>query len=292
MDHIFAECKQAISMNYVLITGVSTGIGNSLAKKFLAKDYAVFGSVRTKEDADKLEIELGENFHPLIFDVTNETAINLAFKEVEVALNGKGLAGLINNSGIAVGGVIQFLSISEYKRQFDVNVFGLIAVTKAFLPLLGAVRNYSGTPGRIINISSVSGKVGYPFLSPYCASKFAVEGFSESLRREMLLYGIDVITIGPGPVKTPIWRKSDFSSETEGSSNYRVALGRFRKYAQSAAEKGLEPDDLSNRIFQVFKMKRPKTNYIFLKRKFLNYTVPKVFLTPRILDRFIGKMFK
>ncbi len=279
-------------MDFVLITGVSTGIGYSLAKKFIDEGYGVFGSVRTLADAEKIQTDLGQYFYPLIFDVTDREGIDAAVTEVEGILKGAGLAGLINNAGIAVGGTVIHLPVSEFRRQFDVNVFGLIAVTKAFLPLLGAMKNYPNRPGKIFNISSVSGQMGHPFISPYCASKFAVEGFSESLRRELLLYGIDVITIGPGPINTPIWGKSDVLNDEMQNSDYGVAIGRFRQFIAKSVKKAMEPAVLADRIYKVFQKKRPKTNYIFLNNKFLNYTIPRYFMSSRMMDNVIKKLFQ
>jgi NAD(P)-dependent dehydrogenase (short-subunit alcohol dehydrogenase family) len=269
---------------------VSTGIGYALAKKFLAEGYGVFGSVRNVKDAEKLKLDFGQSFRPLLFDVTNQEAIEAAVGEVEKQLQGKALAGLINNSGIALGGPVAHLPLSEFRRQFDVNVFGLIAVTKAFLPLLGARTGFNGHPGKILNISSVSGKVGFPFIAPYCASKFAVEGFSQSLRRELLPYGIDVITIGPGPVKTPIWGKAEETPEGVLRSDYGAAVGRFREFMKKGADAGLEADDLANRVFRVFVKKRARTNYLFMNNKFFNYILPEYFMTDRMMDRMLKKM--
>ncbi|MDZ7604107.1 MAG: SDR family oxidoreductase [Cyclobacteriaceae bacterium] len=277
-------------MDFILITGVSTGIGYSLAKKFHAEGYAVIGSVRSVKDAEKLVLDFGQNFHPLVFDVTDEEAIAAAVLEVERLLKGGVLAGLINNSGIAVGGPVMHLPLSEFRRQFDVNVFGLIAVTKAFLPMLGARPEFHGRAGKIINISSVSGKVGFPFIAPYCASKFALEGFSQSLRRELLLYGIDVISIGPGPVKTPIWGKTEETPEEVLRSVYGPSISRFREFMKKSAEAGLDPDDLANRIFRVFQKKNPRTNYLFMNKKFFNYIVPEYFMTSRMMDNMLKKM--
>jgi NAD(P)-dependent dehydrogenase (short-subunit alcohol dehydrogenase family) len=277
-------------MDHVLITGVSTGIGYSLAKKFITEGYAVIGSVRIATDAEKLKQDFGQYFHPIILDVTDQESIDAAVAQVEKLLRGSALACLINNSGIAVGGTVMHLPLSEFRRQFDVNVFGLVAVTKAFLPQLGARSGFQGTTGKIINISSVSGKVGFPFIAPYCASKFAVEGFSQSLRRELLPYGIDVITIGPGPVKTPIWGKAEETPENVRRSDYGKALGRFREFMMKSAASGLEPDDLANRIFRVFRKKNPRTNYLFMNKKFFNYIVPEYFMSARMMDNVLKKM--
>jgi len=196
-------------MRSVVITGVSTGIGHAAAKVLIDRGFRVFGSVRRAEDADRLTEEFGDAFAPLIFDVTDDAAIAEAAACVRGALAGETLAGLVNNAGIAVSGPLTELPVADYRRQLEVNLVGPFMVTQAFAPLLGTDSSLSGARGRIVNISSVAGLRAMPFLGPYAASKFGLEGYSEALRREMLLYGIDVIVIGPGPVQTAIWDKAE-----------------------------------------------------------------------------------
>jgi NAD(P)-dependent dehydrogenase (short-subunit alcohol dehydrogenase family) len=199
-------------MRTVVITGASTGIGHATAKLLLDKGFKVFGSVRKQADAERLRGEFGASFAPLLFDVTDEAAVLAASREVRAALNGETLAGLVNNAGIAVPGPVLELSADEFRRQMDVNVIGPIIATQAFGPLLGADAALKGPKGRIVMISSVAGKNGNPLTPAYAASKHAIEGLSESLRRELMLFGIDVIIIAPGPVKTPIWSKGTTST--------------------------------------------------------------------------------
>jgi NAD(P)-dependent dehydrogenase (short-subunit alcohol dehydrogenase family) len=196
-------------MQSVVITGASTGIGFATAKLLLERGFRVFGSVRKQADADRLKGEFGGNFTPLLFDVTDEAAVLAAAREVRAALNGETLAGLVNNAGIAVAGPVLELSADQFRHQMEVNVMGPIIATQAFGPLLGSDPSLRGPKGRIVMISSVAGKNGNPLMSAYAASKFAIEGLSESLRREMVLFGIDVIIVAPGAVKTPIWGKAD-----------------------------------------------------------------------------------
>ena len=190
-------------MKSVVVTGVSTGIGHAAAKVLAQKGFHVFGSVRKEADAERLKKELGDRFTPLIFDVTDEAAIRRAAEEVRAALKGETLAGLVNNAGIAVSGPLIEVDPDDFRKQMDVNVTGPFLVTQAFAPLLGTDKSLKGEPGRIVNISSVGGIRAMPFIGPYAASKFAIEGFSEALRRELMLFGIRVVVIGPGPVKTP-----------------------------------------------------------------------------------------
>ena len=277
-------------MENILITGASTGIGYHLCQVFIKHGFRVFGSVRKDEDAQKLKVDFGDNFHALLFDVTDHDSVQTAIDELTLIIGQEGLYGLINNAGMAVSGTIVHTSIADYQKQFDVNFFGVIAVTKACLTLLGARKDAQHEPGKIINISSVSGKIAFPFLSPYCASKFALEAFSDSLRREMLLYGIHVITIGPGPIRTPIWRKSEISTETM-QSDYGPSLIKFQKSIAKSVKNAMDPEELANRIYKVFIKKKSRTRYTFLNKKFLNYTIPRYFISPRQFDRFVGKLF-
>ena len=196
-------------MKQIVITGASTGIGHASVKFLLSRGFRVFGSVRSRGDADRLQREFGELFIPLLFDVTDEAAVQAEAEKVGQHLKTNTLDGLVNNAGIEVAGPLPHLSTDQFRHQLEVNLLGPFIVTKAFLPLLGTDPARKGNPGRIVNISSSSGKIAGPFTGAYAASKFGLEGFSESLRRELILFGIDVIIIGPGAVVTPIWQKSD-----------------------------------------------------------------------------------
>lgn len=237
-------------MKHVLITGVSTGIGYAAAQAFTLKGYHVYGSVRRQEDAEKLQRALGPQFSPLLFDVTDHLAIADAAMKVEAEVGQEGLACLINNAGMSTSGPLMLQPLDDIRRQFEVNVIGLFAVTQAFLPLLGAQQNVTHPPGRIINISSVGGKVAAPFVGAYVGSKHAVEGMSHSLRRELQLYGIDVILVGPGPVKTAIWEKP--SARELGifsGSDYAPMMLSFQKFfAQSAQKNGLPAEILRSSV--------------------------------------------
>src|SRR6267154_1997399 len=218
-------------MKSVVITGASTGIGWATARLLLDRGFRVFGSVRNQADADRLKTEFGANFAPLLFDVTDEAAVLAAAREVRSALNGETLAGLVNNAGIAVAGPVLELAADEFRRQMDVNVIGPIISTQAFGPLLGSDPSLKGPKGRIVMISSVAGRNGNPLMSAYSTSKFAIEGLSESLRREMMLFGIDVIIVAPGPVKTPIWAKAEeVDISRYRNSPFLPALERIGKF--------------------------------------------------------------
>jgi NAD(P)-dependent dehydrogenase (short-subunit alcohol dehydrogenase family) len=276
------------NMRSVAITGTSTGIGWGAAKVLLANGFRVFGSVRKAADAQRLAAEFGENFVPLLFDVTDEAAVYAAAAQVRAALAGETLAGLVNNAGISVPGPLLELPIEDFRRQFDVNLIGVVMVTQAFAPLLGTDRELRGLPGRIVNISSVGGRTATPFLAPYNASKFALEGLSESLRRELLLFGIDVVVVGPGAVVTAIWDKAEqLDLSPYLKTPYGPALAKLRDYMFTLGKKGLPPERLGEVIAQALTTPNPKTRYAVTPQpvqEFLGRMLPK-----RMLDRLIGR---
>jgi len=276
-------------MKKVVITGVSTGIGYSSAKILCDSGYRVFGSVRKQEDAEKLTSEFGANFTPLIFDVTDSKGIQENAQIVKGELiPGEALAGLVNNAGVAMGGPINLIDTDVFRKQFEVNFFGLIEVTKTFLPMLGAVKN-SMQQGKIINISSISGRRAHPFVAPYTASKFAVEAFSDALRREMLLYGVDVILIEPGPIKTAIWDKvPDLDDNEFTGTDYEHSLRKFYKMFIEMGKKGFDADIIGNRVKEILQDPSPKTRHVITPNRFINFTLPGI-LPDRMFDKLVGK---
>lgn len=278
----------------ILITGASTGIGFELCKAFVGKGYRVFGSVRKQADADRLLAETDGKMEPLLFDVTDHAAIERAAAEVTEKIGSEGLAGLINNAGIALGGPLMHVPIEDFRYQFEVNVIGLVKVTQSFLPLLGAQPQPTFPPGRILQMSSVAGRLAMPFISPYVGSKHALEGISDSLRRELMLYDIDVVVIEPGPVKTPIWYKG--ADEEKNAAYYQTAygesLGIFQKiFVKNAVKKGLEADDLAQRVVRIFETPKPKTRYALVPQRWSNWTLPRL-LPTRVLDKAVAKNLK
>jgi NAD(P)-dependent dehydrogenase (short-subunit alcohol dehydrogenase family) len=280
-------------MQSVVITGASTGIGWAAAKLLLDRGFRVFGSVRKQADAERLKREFGANFAPLLFDVTDEAAVLAAAREVRAALNGETLFGLVNNAGIAVAGPVLELAADEFRRQMDVNVIGPIISTQAFGPLLGSDPSLKGRKGRIVMISSVAGKNGNPLTGAYAASKHAIEGLSESLRREMMLFGIDVIIIAPGPVKTPIFSKAEgVDISAYRNSPFFPALQRMRKFMQHLGEIGLPPEKIAERIADALTSANPKVRYQIVPdpmRRLMTAILPKR-MVDKIIARRIGLM--
>jgi len=248
----------------------------------------VFGSVRKEADADRLKREFGANFTPLLFDVTDEAAVLTAARQVRAALNGETLFGLVNNAGIAVAGPVLELAADEFRRQMEVNVIGPIISTQAFGPLLGSDPSLKGPKGRIVMISSVAGKNGNPLTGAYAASKHAIEGLSESLRREMMLFGIDVIIIAPGPVKTPIFSKAEeVDISAYRNSSFFPALERMRKIMQHLGEIGLPPEKIAERIADALTSANPKVRYQIAPdpmRHLMSAVLPK-----RMFDKIIAR---
>ena len=207
----------------------------------------------------------------MIFDVTDVKSIKNSVSIVKDNLGSEEfLSGLVNNAGVAMGGPITQIDTKVFRKQFDINFFGLIDVTKSFLPLLGVDTN-NKNKGIIINISSVSGKRAHPFVAPYSASKFALEAFSDSLRRELMLYGIDVVLIEPGPIKTAIWDKiPDIDNNEFIGSDYELSLRRFYKLFIEMGKKGLDADIIGNKVLKVLETPKPKTRYVITPNKFAN----------------------
>ena len=273
----------------VVVTGTSTGIGASTAVHLVEKGFHVFGSVRRTEDGNRLRKQLGDAFTPLHFDVTDRDAIERAAAEVDTALDGATLAGLVNNAAMATGGPLAHVPLDDFRQLLEVNLIGVIAVTQVFLPLLGCDRARTGRPGRIVNISSVGGKRAMPFMAPYSASKHALEAVSESLRRELLLFGIDVIVVGPGAVATPIWDKArEINYTAYRETKYAPAVARFVAYVTDTGPKGDPPERIARVIHEALTAPSPKTRYAPVHGKFMNWALPAL-LPKRFVDRKIGR---
>jgi NAD(P)-dependent dehydrogenase (short-subunit alcohol dehydrogenase family) len=273
----------------VVVTGVSTGIGWGIAKVLLSKGFRVFGSVRKQADADRLQREFASGFDPLIMDVTDVDAVHRAAALVGAQLGPGRLAGLVNNAGIAVPGPLLHLRLDDLRRQLEVNLIAPLSITQAFAPLLGMDRNRTGPPGRIVNISSTGGKIGVPFLGAYVASKFGLEGMSETLRRELLLYGIDVIVVGPGSVVTAMWDKGEAEDLSPyDKTDYKNILEQFRKFVIAEGRKGLPPERLGEAVHLALTTPHPRTRYAVVPQRLKNWTLPRL-LPKRTVDKLIGK---
>ena len=273
----------------IVITGVSTGIGYATAKLLAERGFQVFGSVRSEADADRTSRDLGPNFCPLLFDVTDQPAVNKAAELVRAKLGRNRLFALINNAGVEMAGPLAYLPVERLRTQLEVNVIGVLAVTQAFLPLIGTEPDRIGSPGRIINISSMLGRLAVPFVGAYCASKFGLEGLSDSLRREMMLFGIDVIVVEPGAIVTPIWEKAEGKLLNEyPNTPYQLSLSKFVETAMKSGREGFPASRVAELIERILSTKKPKARYTLIPKHFVEYTIPRL-LPARLLDYLMGK---
>ncbi|GAA3929023.1 SDR family NAD(P)-dependent oxidoreductase [Hymenobacter algoricola] len=277
----------AASSPSLLITGVSSGVGLAAARAFLSRGYRVFGSVRHAADAARLQAELGAGFVPLQFDVTDAAAIARAVAQVQAVLGDEPLRGLINNAGVAFGGPLQHQPIEVVRQHFEVNVLGLVQVTQAFLPLLGARPDFRGQPGRVITIGSVSGQVAAPFMGAYVGTKFALEGLTATWRRELLLFGVPMVLIGLGVTQTPIWDKG-IDLEPYRTTPYYGPAQRFIRFINKTRAQGLTPEYVAGRLVQIMETPRPRVRYTIVPNWLRTSLIPRL-LPARWLDQLMGR---
>jgi NAD(P)-dependent dehydrogenase (short-subunit alcohol dehydrogenase family) len=270
----------------VVITGTSTGIGFATARALIGRGYRVFGSLRTREDADRVQQTLGEDFTPLIFDVTDAPGLAAAAEIVTAEVGSQGISALVNNAGIAPTGPLMHQPLDEIRRVFEINVLAVIAVSRAFLPLLGGRRDAPRPRGRIINMSSLNGGVSVPFAVAYSASKHAVEAITDGLRRELWIYGIDVIAIEPGTIRTEIWDKfRAFGVDKRyAATDYARALARMPAVVDEELRNGDPVERVSEAICRAIESPRPRARYPLTAMWYLGRWVPD-----RLLDRELTK---
>ena len=246
----------------VLVTGASTGIGRACALRLETLGFTVYAGVRREEDGIALKETAGPNLHPLLLDVTDMRAIDTAMELMRTDRRVARLAGVVNNAGIAVGGPAELISLDDWRRQFEVNVFGVIAVIQRSLPML----RKGG--GRIVNMSSIGGRVAQPFVAPYVASKHALEAISDALRVELRPWGIQVMLIEPGAVATPIWEKgvTDSTARLAGivglSELYGRVTERMTAIARQQERRGVEPARVADAVVHALTAARPRTRYL------------------------------
>ncbi|WP_028777098.1 SDR family oxidoreductase [Shimazuella kribbensis] len=238
-----------------LITGASSGFGLLMSISLAKRGYHVVATMRNPEKSPALETyNQLENIEVVKIDVTKHDEMTTSMKQI-ISRLGK-IDVLINNAGYAEAGFVEDISIDAYRHQFDTNVFGLIAMTKAVLPFMRERKQ-----GKIINISSISGRFGFPALSPYTASKHAIEGFSESLRLEMLPYGVYVSLVEPGSYKTAIWSKGMTTQSKQTTSAYEVYLTNILQEIDQTSKNAGNPREVADLIVQIATSKRPKLRY-------------------------------
>jgi len=249
--------------NAVLISGASTGIGAACALRLAEMGWQVYAGIRREEDGRRLEEQSSGKVTSVQLDVTRPKDISAVAEQLHAQLKSCGLAALVNNAGIAISGPLEEVAMDDWRQQFDVNFFGAVALTKACLPMLREAR------GRIVNVSSVSGRVASPFLSPYAASKFALEAVSDALRVELRPQGIRVALVEPGAVATPIWDKSGSASrerEAAYSKDFQALYGKpmagFRKMAEDTGRRAMPVEVVVRAVVHALTAKRPRTRYL------------------------------
>ena len=245
----------------VVVTGVSSGIGYAIAKLLAARGFTVFGSVRKEADAARVHNELGSPFVPLVFDVRDGAAIERAARDVRERIGKKSLLGLVNNAGIGSNAPLLHQPIDDIQKAIDVNLIGQLRVTQAFAPLLGTDDSFEGPPGRIVNISSVGGTVTAPFMGAYAASKRGLEAASDSLRTELLPFGVDVIVIAPGFFESSI-RDSDPSDFARyDATPFGAAYRRYAKIFDAGVAQAWPAAQLAELVATVLTIEKPKPHY-------------------------------
>ncbi len=263
----------------VVVTGASTGIGAATARALAGHGFHVFGTVRRHQDGTALE-EAG--VVPVLMDVTDTKSIERAHAAVVAQLATRPLTGLINNAGIPVAGPLEHVPLDELRRVLEVNIVGVVAVTQAFLPELRRSR------GRIVNMSSVSGRLALPFMGPYAASKFALEAISDSLRRELMPAGVNVIVVAPGSVRTAIWSKvAGIDLTRYAGTAYEHVLPSLLESAIASGDQGLPPEAVADAVVTALTTQRPKARIVVVKHPL---TLRIMSLMPvRWIDRAIAK---
>jgi NAD(P)-dependent dehydrogenase (short-subunit alcohol dehydrogenase family) len=249
----------------ILVTGASTGIGEACARHFDQLGWEVFAGVRRDEDGERLKAGTSGNLRPVLLDVTDVASVETAVKEIAAVLGDAGLTAVVNNAGIALGGPVEYLALDDWRRQFEVNVIGQLAVTKAVLPLI----RRSATPGRIVFMGSIGGRVASPFIGPYAASKHAIEAIAESMRHELADTGIRTVVVEPGAVSTPIWDKGQSAADDieanlspEALQRYAPAIAGLRKAMEFQARTGVDPEVVARVVEKAVTSPRPAARYL------------------------------
>jgi NAD(P)-dependent dehydrogenase (short-subunit alcohol dehydrogenase family) len=274
----------------ILITGCSTGLGFAAARAFAERGYRVIATVRSEDDAKRVQAEGKGSIHTVICDVTITEHVAKLPDYVRTITGDGVLDGLINNAGVMVApGPVEFQQMENIRAQFDSNVFGMMAVTIALLPLLGTADPARKHAGRIINISSIEGKVASPFISAYAATKHAIEGFSNSLRRELRLFGIKVVIVGPGGIKSEMWRKNSFDVGPLVGTAYEEPFRKLNSLLKEMENDSATADEVGRFLVRVFEAPRPRARYAH-SRAFMDG--PWTILIPDLwYDAMLGVLF-
>ena len=259
-----------MNTKHILITGTSTGIGRACALRLARKGFHVWAGVRNQNDAASITQAAnlaGHFLQPVHLDVTDSQSISKAHDLIQLQTGSDGLCGLVNNAGICVVGPSECVTMEDWKRQFEVNLFGAIAVTQAMLPL---IRQHTLTSarwaGRIVNMSSITGEVATPLFGAYSASKFALAGFSDALRMELRGEAIHVSIIIPGTIQSEIWRKEKESvdairPDSSARRLYGKLIDNVAGYVFQCAKSAIPADRVAVAVEDCFTSRKPRIRY-------------------------------
>jgi NAD(P)-dependent dehydrogenase (short-subunit alcohol dehydrogenase family) len=270
-----------------LVTGASTGIGRATALRLDADGWRVFASVRRERDAEALRAEASERLTPVLLDVTDPDAIAAAAELLSAEL-GAGLDGLVNNAGVSLPSPLETMPIEDFRRQIEVNLTGQVAVTQAMLPLIRTAR------GRVVFISSIGGRIAFPFTGAYHAAKFGIEAVGDIFRRELRGTGISVSIVEPGSIATEIWDRGERASDDiaerspQRDALYGEAIEKYRKVVHGVANRGISPEKAARAIEHALTARRPRPRYLVGADAKMQARV-KYLIPTRLFDRILAR---
>ena len=274
-------------MRSVLVTGASTGIGRATALRLDSSGWQVFAGVRDPADAESLRGAASPRLVPVFLDVTEPAQIAAAAEQVERESE-NGLAGLVNNAGVAIPGPLETIPLEDFRRQLEVNLVAYVAVTQALLPQIRRAE------GRVVFLSSIGGRVAFPFGGPYHASKFGTEAIGDVFRQELRPWNLRVSIIEPGSIDTPIWERGQRKGEEieakapRTSLLYGAAIEKFRKVIEDTAERGIPPEKVAKAIAHALESPRPKSRYLVGLDAKLQARLKPLIPTP-LFDRIVAR---
>lgn len=275
-------------MRAAVVTGSSTGIGRASALALARAGFTVFAGVRKPEHGEALVAAAEGELEPLALDVADGASITAAAKRVREATEGR-LAGLVNNAGTVVPGPVETVDLDKLRHQLEVNVVGQVAVTQAFLPLIRRAR------GRVVLMSSIGGRMSFPHLSAYHASKHALEAIGDSLRQEMRQFGVEVAIVEPGSVATPFWDKGHAEAPKARAAMgpellelYGPELDQLEAASRKTAARGVPPERVADAVVHALTAARPKTRYLVGADAKVQAQLRRL-VPDRVLDRLVAR---
>jgi NAD(P)-dependent dehydrogenase (short-subunit alcohol dehydrogenase family) len=275
-------------MDAVVVTGSSTGIGRASALALASRGLTVFAGVRRVEDGEALVASAAGELETLILDIGDGASIAAAAERVREATGGR-LTGLVNNAGVVVPGPVEGVDLDELRRQLEINVVAQVAVTQALLPMIRNAR------GRVVFMSSIGGRRAIPYLSPYNASKHAIEAIGDALRQELRQFGVEVALVEPGSVATPFWDKglaeapkARATMDPELLELYARELDLVEAASRKSAARGIPPEKVAEAVVHALTASRPRTRYLVGPDAKVQGAIGRV-LPDRVYDRLIAR---